>query len=82
MKRPKRLFAAAVTALAMTWFAQPVQAQNKVEEFGVFDHVAIGVSLGTTGIGAEQQVLRCNLEILRLACDKHQSVMQTILITN
>lgn len=30
-----------------------VQAQDKVEEFGLFDHLSAGISLGTTGIGFE-----------------------------
>ena len=38
-----------VTAL----FALPVQAQDKVEEFGIFDHLSAGVTLGTTGIGID-----------------------------
>jgi hypothetical protein len=30
-----------------------VQAQDRVDNFGIFDHVSAGVSLGTTGIGFE-----------------------------
>ena len=30
-----------------------VQAQDRVEEFGLFDHLSAGISLGTTGIGFE-----------------------------
>lgn len=53
MKRPKRLSIAVVSALAMTLFAQPVQAQERVDEFGIFDHASIGLTLGTTGIGLD-----------------------------
>ena len=38
-------------AMAVTLFALPVQAQDKVEEFGIFDHLSLGLTLGTTGIG-------------------------------
>ena len=37
--------------MAVTLFALPVQAQDKVEEFGIFDHLSLGLTLGTTGIG-------------------------------
>ena len=51
MKRPKRLSIAIVAAMVMSVFAQPVQAQERVDEFGVFDHMSLGVTLGTTGVG-------------------------------
>lgn len=45
----------AITALAMILFSLPVQAQDNsyVDEFGIFDHVSPGISLGTTGIGID-----------------------------
>lgn len=51
MKRSKRLIKAIIAAFAMTLFAQPVQAQSRVDEFGIFDHMSLGLTLGTTGIG-------------------------------
>lgn len=42
-----------VVALAMSVFALPMQAQDKVDEFGIFDHVSQGVTLGTTGVGVD-----------------------------
>jgi hypothetical protein len=54
MKKPRTLCLAAIAALAMTLFPQPVQAQDSyVDEFGIFDHVSPGVSLGLTGIGID-----------------------------
>ena len=53
MKRPKKLGITILAALAMTLFAQPVQAQDRVDEFGIFDHVSLGVTLGTTGVGLD-----------------------------
>ncbi len=80
MKRFDSLRLAAITALAMTLFALPVQAQDYqtqvaqpaqdfqeqaiqsgasyqnddyVDEFGIFDHLSVGVVLGTTGIGVD-----------------------------
>lgn len=40
-------------ALAAMLFAMPAAAQDKVEEFGIFDHLAAGITLGTTGIGID-----------------------------
>ena len=53
MKRSKKLSMTIVTAFVMTMFAQPVQAQNRVDEFGIFDHMSLGLTLGTTGIGLD-----------------------------
>lgn len=53
MKRPKRLIKAIIAAFAMALFAQPVQAQDRVDEFGIFDHMSLGLTLGTTGIGLD-----------------------------
>ena len=53
MKRPKKLSMAIVAAFAMSLLAQPVQAQDRVEEFGIFDHMSVGLSFGTTGIGLD-----------------------------
>ena len=53
MKRPKRLCMAIVSALAMTLSVQPVQAQGRVDEFGIFDHASLGLTVGTTGIGLD-----------------------------
>ena len=43
----------AMAALATFLFAMPVQAQNEVTEFGLFDHRSGGVVLGTTGLGID-----------------------------
>lgn len=53
MKRPKRLCMAIVAAIAMALSALPVQAQNRVDEFGIFDHMSLGLTLGTTGVGLD-----------------------------
>ena len=53
MKRPEKLSMAIVAAFAMALFAQPVQAQDRVDEFGIFDHVSLGVNLGTNGLGLD-----------------------------
>lgn len=45
----KKLFL--MTILAMALSLQGASAQKNVRQFGVFDHVGIGVSAGTTGIG-------------------------------
>ena len=45
----KKLLILAIVALVG---AQGAKAQN-VEEFGIFDHLSAGISLGTTGIGFE-----------------------------
>ena len=39
--------------MAMALFSMPAQAQDKVEEFGIFDHLSAGLTLGTTGIGID-----------------------------
>ena len=40
--------------LALTFLGtRSTIAQNPVEEFGIFDHLAASVSLGTTGLGIE-----------------------------
>ena len=42
------------TVLALTFFgAQSTTAQSSIDEFGIFDHLAASVSLGTTGLGIE-----------------------------
>ena len=51
MKKTKRPFVATVVSIAIALFSLPVYAQDKVEEFGIFDHLSLGVTLGTTGIG-------------------------------
>ena len=53
MKRPKKLIKAIFAAFVMALFAQPVQAQDRVDEFGIFDHMSVGLTLGTTGIGLD-----------------------------
>lgn len=53
MKRTKKLFVTGFAALAIALFAMPAQAQDKVEEFGIFDHLSVGLTLGTTGIGLD-----------------------------
>ncbi len=39
--------------IAMALFAQPMQAQDRVDEFGIFDHLSIGLNLGTNGVGLD-----------------------------
>lgn len=53
MKKPKKLSIAFIATLFMTLFAQPMQAQDRVDKFGVFDHLSVGATLGTTGIGLD-----------------------------
>ena len=44
----------AVIAVTMMFLLpQPVQAQNEVDEFGIFDHMSVGLNLGTTGVGID-----------------------------
>lgn len=51
MRKSKRLFVNTVISIAVALFSLPAQAQDKVEEFGIFDHLSVGLTLGTTGIG-------------------------------
>lgn len=53
MKKTKTLCLAAIAALAMTLYPQSVQAQDEVDEFGIFDHISAGLVIGTTGIGID-----------------------------
>lgn len=55
MKKTKEVSMAIIIAFAMVLFAQPVQAQtqDRVEEYGLFDHLSVGLTLGTTGIGLD-----------------------------
>ena len=53
MKTTKKLLATSLAAMAMALFSMPAQAQDKVEEFGIFDHLSAGLTLGTTGIGID-----------------------------
>lgn len=40
-------------ALALTLLALPAKAQNSDDEYGIFDHLGAGISLGTDGIGID-----------------------------
>ncbi len=40
-------------ALATLFGFQTTQAQDKVTEFGIFDHLSAGLTVGTTGIGID-----------------------------
>ena len=53
MKTTKKLLATSLAAMAMALFSMPAQAQDKVEEFGIFDHLSAGLTIGTTGIGID-----------------------------
>jgi hypothetical protein len=54
MKRSKSLLiSGGIIAMAMTFFTTPSRAQSFDGEFGFFDHVGAGVSLGTDGIGID-----------------------------
>ena len=53
MKKLELFKSTAMAGLAVFLFAMPVQAQEKVTEFGIFDHLSLGVTLGTTGVGLD-----------------------------
>ncbi len=53
MKKTKKLFLGSFAFLAMVLSSLPAQAQDTVEEFGIFDHLSAGITLGTTGIGID-----------------------------
>jgi len=44
---------ASIAVVAMTLFSLPTRAQDKVTEFGIFDHLSAGLTLGTTGVGID-----------------------------
>ena len=52
MKQTNNPLITGICALAMMLLAQPVHAQNEIE-YGIFDHLGAGVSLGTDGIGLD-----------------------------
>lgn len=47
----KKLFFAMLALVFCS--AQPMNAQGRVGEFGIFDHLAAGISLGTNGLSVE-----------------------------
>lgn len=49
--RKLKLFMGAVVATFM--FAVSAQAQDRVDKFGLFDHLSAGLTVGTTGIGID-----------------------------
>ncbi len=51
MRKTDNLFMSSILLLFMTLSALPVKAQD--EEFGFFDHLGGGISLGTDGIGID-----------------------------
>ena len=53
MNRLRKLFVAAIAIIAVNLFSQPVLAQDRVNVFGVFDHMSVGLVLGTTGVGLD-----------------------------
>ena len=53
MKKLIKQSVAILATMVMTLFAQPMQAQDRVDEFGIFDHVSLGLTLGTTGVGLD-----------------------------
>ena len=59
----KKLLTLALIGLMGTTGAQ---AQDTVDEFGLFDHVSAGLSLGTTGIGIEVAAPLCNFVQARM----------------
>ncbi len=59
----KKLLTLALIGLISTTGAQ---AQDTVDEFGLFDHVSAGLSLGTTGIGIEVAAPLCNFVQARM----------------
>ena len=44
MERPKKVIKAIFAAFVIILFAQPVQAQDRVDEFGIFDHISLGLT--------------------------------------
>jgi len=42
-----------IAAMMVMMCPTSTQAQNKVEDFGIFDHLSVGLSLGTNGIGVD-----------------------------
>ena len=52
MKQTNNLFITGLCALAMMLLSQPVHAQNQIE-YGIFDHLGAGLSVGTDGIGID-----------------------------
>ena len=53
MTKLQSFFVKGFTALSALLLALPAAAQDKVEEFGIFDHLSAGLTLGTTGIGID-----------------------------
>ena len=52
MKQTNNLFITGLCALAMMLLSQPAHAQDRID-YGIFDHLGAGVSLGTDGIGID-----------------------------
>ena len=52
MKQTNNLFITGLCALAMMLLSQPAHAQNQIE-YGIFDHLGAGLSVGTDGIGID-----------------------------
>lgn len=53
MTKRHNSFVSGIVTLAAILFSIPVMAQDKVEKFGIFDHLSAGLTLGTTGIGID-----------------------------
>ena len=53
MNKKNKLFINSVVAIATMMFATPINAQDKVTEFGIFDHLSAGLTIGTTGFGID-----------------------------
>lgn len=53
MKRNQNLIRSIMVALFAVVFGLSANAQDKVDEFGIFDHLSAGVTIGTTGIGID-----------------------------
>ena len=52
MKQTNNLFITGLCALAMMLLSQPAHAQNQIE-YGIFDHLGAGLSVGTDCIGID-----------------------------
>lgn len=53
MKQLIRFKSAAMAAMATLLFATPAQAQDAITEFGLFNHLSVGLTFGTTGLGID-----------------------------
>ena len=53
MNLKRKLFMNGIIAITAMMFALPAKAQEKVTEFGIFDHLSAGFTFGMTGFGID-----------------------------